>query len=239
VNARRRSARLFRTYVVITLIKKGDLRTAQSESTVVRSSRGLVPESLDCAGAHTPSMISSLIKWTILFCLLVQYSGAIDLLMPEMRAHVSELFKDKESKYVAKDGASNSAVRQPYHLAFDRDGTLLVTSFHWNHIVSLRFTSRNKARYRIFSKDPRLDGPVGLAFDPTYRHVYVSSFSTDKIIRLDASNGKFLGMFGNEDQIDCPQGIAFGPDGRLYVVSFLKRHLTLRLTIRRPKRLDL
>jgi DNA-binding beta-propeller fold protein YncE len=53
----------------------------------------------------------------------------------------------------------------------------------------------------------------------------VSSFSTDKIVRLDAKTGEFRGMFGNEDEIDCPQGIGFGPDGKLYVVSFLRRHV--------------
>ena len=59
-----------------------------------------------------------------------------------------------------------SAVKQPYHVAFDPEGTLFTTSFHWNHIVSLRFTERNKAKYKIFSKDPHIDGPVGLAFEP-------------------------------------------------------------------------
>ena len=150
------------------------------------------------------------------------------------------------------DGVSAAVLQHPYTLLFDADdASLLVASFTLNHVVRLRMVSRQArlnlahparpfgtypdparaaaqdahrktAAYKVFVSGRELDGPVGMALDG--RHLYVASFTNDRILRVDADSGDLLGTLGNDEELDCPEGIAISR-GRLYVASFLLKHI--------------
>ena len=58
-------------------------------------------------------------------------------------------------------------------IVFSKQGHLIVSSFALNQLVKIRL-SGSKGIHSIFSRSPLLDGPVGMAFDSEFRHLYVS-----------------------------------------------------------------
>jgi sugar lactone lactonase YvrE len=67
-----------------------------------------------------------------------------------------------------------------------------------------------------------LDAPTAAVFGPD-GHLYVASFSQDRVLRCDGQTGAYLGDFiaPGASVLDGPDaGMTFGPDGHLYVPSF-------------------
>lgn len=125
------------------------------------------------------------------------------------------------------DGASSAVLRHPYTIAHAPDGELFVASFTLNHVVKLRFSgdSTKRAQYKVFVKGRDLDGPVGMALDDDGGALYVSSFTNDVVLRVNASTGDLLARIGSDETLDCPEGVALH-GGKLFVASFLLPHLS-------------
>jgi streptogramin lyase len=78
----------------------------------------------------------------------------------------------------------------------------------------------------VFSSGGGLDAPYGLIFGPD-GHLYVSSGSSDQILKYNGNTGAFIEVFAAGGGLDFPVGLDFGPDGNLYVSSF-RTHEVLR-----------
>ena len=68
----------------------------------------------------------------------------------------------------------------------------------------------------------RLDGPVGLAFDPSGRVVYVAEAGNRRVSAFAAESGAFLFAFGS-DTLSSPAGIAADSKGDLLVTDRVTR----------------
>jgi WD40 repeat protein len=117
---------------------------------------------------------------------------------------------------------STASLFEPRGLTFGpADGLLYVIS--GNEVRRFDRTSRVDlgAFVAAGAGDLRTDtGSAGLAFGPD-GHLYVSSVSTDTVLRYDGRTGAFIDEFvsAGSGGLDQPVGLAFAPDGRLYVAS--------------------
>ena len=67
------------------------------------------------------------------------------------------------------------------------------------------------------SAEGKLDGPVGLAFDPRGRVLYVAEGRNRRVSAFDAATGKFLFAFGRD--LTSPGGVAVDGKGTVYVTD--------------------
>jgi len=94
----------------------------------------------------------------------------------------------------------------------DAQGRLLQSNFHGNTI------SRIDREGRVETFAEGLEGPVGIAIDPTKGDAYVCNCRGNTISRV-SPKGKVT-PFAKDSLFRCPNGITFGPDSNLYVVNF-------------------
>jgi MYXO-CTERM domain-containing protein len=64
-----------------------------------------------------------------------------------------------------------------------------------------------------------LRDPRGMVFGPD-GNLYVSSATTNKILRYNGTTGAPMGDFASGSGLWGPHGLVFGPDGNLYVSSY-------------------
>jgi sugar lactone lactonase YvrE len=65
----------------------------------------------------------------------------------------------------------------------------------------------------------QLRAPLARAAGPA-SSLFVSSYSTNQVLRYDGATGAFVEVFAPGGGLDLPWGITFGPDGNLYVSSY-------------------
>lgn len=115
-----------------------------------------------------------------------------------------------------------SGLLHPDAMALGPDGDLYVSSGDTaQNSAILRYDGKTFAFKSKFASDGGLTRPYGLAFSPDDKHLYVSSFLSDQLLRYDAKTGAFLDVVAQGDGkpggLNGPNGLAFGPDGKLYV----------------------
>ena len=83
----------------------------------------------------------------------------------------------------------------------------------------------------------KLDGPVGMAFDPRGRVLYVAEAGNRRVSAFDATSGAFLFAFGRD--LLSPGGIAVDPAGIVYVsdvgARLVRRYTPVRGGSRAPR----
>lgn len=149
---------------------------------------------------------------------------------PDGNIYISGFFSDNIIKYDGRTGEYLSTfvpyIDGPIQLLFDRDGDLLASSYGdeqtgcsaLNSCSVLKFDGRTGDLVEVFADNvERADG-LGVGPDG---NLYVSSLSTDRVLRYDLETGEFLGVFASGGGLDGPSGFAFGPDGNFYVTSYL------------------
>ena len=144
---------------------------------------------------------------------------------------VSSLFTDNVLRYES-DGAYSGVFAQgggmesPNGIVFGPDGHLYVSN---THSPTVRRYHRETGRYlgkfvrdrpgTAVDESGGLGDPAGIVFGPD-DNLYVSSSTTDQVLRFDGRSGVFIDVFAESEEL-TPVTLAFGPDGDLYVTSGL------------------
>jgi len=126
-------------------------------------------------------------------------------------------------EYHARSGVPitnvSGVLNDPYDAEFGSDRLLYVASFGNNSVV-LVDPDAGVATTFVASGSGGLTGAAGIAFGPD-GHLYVSSQTTDRVLRFDGSTGASLGTFVTPGSggLSEPCGLVFGDQGNLFVTS--------------------
>ena len=122
--------------------------------------------------------------------------------------------------------SGSGGLNGPRDLLFRTDG-LLVASYIGDSVLRYDAATGNFLGEFVAANSGGLDGPTGLTFGPDGNgddadDLYVSSYSTDSVLRYDGENGSFLNEFipSGSDGLDGPKGLAFDSNGSLFVCSY-------------------
>jgi len=117
--------------------------------------------------------------------------------------------------------ASGGGLSFPSGIDFGPDGNLYVSNVGSDQV--LRFDGNNGTPLpapgesgAVFASGGGLGNPLGLEFGPD-GNLYVSSTSTDQVLRYNGNTGAFIDVFASGGGLNSPNGLVFGPDGNLYV----------------------
>lgn len=133
---------------------------------------------------------------------------------------------DAQTGQLLETFASDPLLDGAKDVEFGPDGNLYVT----NNISSsvLKFDGTTGASLGMFVTEGSggLSIARGLVFGPDgngdgHQDLYVTSASTDNVLRYDGLTGAFLGAFvaSGSGGLNDPTALVFGPDGNLYVAS--------------------
>ncbi len=101
----------------------------------------------------------------------------------------------------------------PHDIAIGPNGNIFAVSRFRNQVLEFDLSGNLQ---RSFGGS--LSNPRSLTFDAT-GDMYVSSLSSNQVLRYSTVTGAELGVFTQGNQLSQPYGMGFGPDGLFYVNS--------------------
>jgi len=125
---------------------------------------------------------------------------------------------DGETGELIGPAAPDDDVDLPRGIAFQNDGTMLISDTGQNHIAA--FDPLNAKSLGVFADDPLLFSLLDMTFGPD-GNLYVVSQLGDRVLQIDDASGDVLNA-GFISNFNSPAGLAFGPQGNLYVSSGLQ-----------------
>ncbi len=139
---------------------------------------------------------------------------------------VSGYFSNNIAIFDACSGAfvrnldSDNRIRGPQAVRLNSDGLLYVVSEGNDRI--LRYNSITYAYVDTFAQLSTNFDPTGLDIGPADDDVYVGSYGTSRVVRLDGQTGTLVATVLPSDTSlrGVDNGLGFGPDGLLYVPGY-------------------
>ncbi|MFN8422407.1 MAG: hypothetical protein U0470_03130 [Anaerolineae bacterium] len=115
--------------------------------------------------------------------------------------------------------AGQNGLNEPRYIRFNSAGNLLVVSHGSNRVLEFDVDLVN------FLSGGALSFPEGLTFNGGF--LYVSSRSTNEVLRYNATTGAFVGVFvtAGSGGLNGPQDLVFGPNGNLFVSSIFSNEV--------------
>ena len=131
----------------------------------------------------------------------------------------------------------------PYGLAFDTNTrTIFIADCFAHRVLGLKrvgdgyLLASIYGRYGYGTGFNTLSWPVGIAFDPKRRWIYVTEGEPNHRVQVFSEEGVSLGFFGGSDSFFVPAGIALGPSRNIFICDRRAHRLqTWRLRLRVEK----
>ncbi len=122
-------------------------------------------------------------------------------------------------KWISGEKDTELPILSPYGVAADGKGRIWIADPGTGvvHMIDLR---RNRIDYLSVFDGRQLVSPVGVAYDPVRKKLYVSDSGLLEILTFD-ENYRYLGSLQPSQPLQRPGGIALDGSGRLYVADAL------------------
>jgi len=123
-------------------------------------------------------------------------------------------------RWVVGEGEAELPLRAPYGVTADGEGRVWAADpeAHAVHVFDL---VERRADYLLTAGEQLLVSPVGVAYDPKRKWLYVSDTGLNQVFVLDRK-GRLLGTRAPEQGFGRPAGMALDRDGKLYVADALR-----------------
>ena len=122
-------------------------------------------------------------------------------------------------RWVVGEGETELRLRAPYGVTADGEGRVWVADpeAHAVHVYDL---PERQADYLLTAGEQMLSSPVGVAYDPERKWLYVSDTGLNQVFVLDRK-GRLVGTRAPGGGFNRPAGMALDSSGKLYVADAL------------------
>jgi DNA-binding beta-propeller fold protein YncE len=128
-------------------------------------------------------------------------------------------------RWITGDSQQEMPFRAPYGIAADGTGKIWVADPE-AHVVHVYDLADRYADYLVRAGGDIFLSPVGVAYDPVRKVLYVSDSGLNKVFVMD-DRGRLLGQREPDAGFSRPAGLALDSQGVLYVVDVLKGRIEM------------